>query len=361
MPAEKFGDDTAEFQNKNELNAFMNAFDFYKESNEYYVNTMINLEYKEIADKLDEKLDVLQNARNQKDFYIAYTSVSKLLLRLVKVDNAINKKTITASIFVFLSISTFIFLLSVFLFIFLSRYEKLRNESKEIGYYSDFMFQEVQKERSRISRELHDTVCQDLRAAKIETELLNLTDEKNKEKKENIVNMLSKSINDLRSICNTLLPLGNKDDKQTSAWQSFVFALENLIESKRQKTDIQYNLKIESEIVAGNLNLYKIGNIFRIIQEAFSNIEKHSQATSASLLIRNNQMNNKKSVLIFIVDDGCGMKNKTPEAMQGIQGMQGMHFGLGNMRHRASEIGADFSIISEVGDGTKIRLEVPVE
>ena len=46
------------------------------------------------------------------------------------------------------------------------------------------------------------------------------------------------------------------------------------------------------------------------------------------------------------------MKNTTPS---------GMHFGLNNMRHRASEIGADFSIISELGDGTKIRLEVPVE
>ena len=39
----------------------------------------------------------------------------------------------------------------------------------------------------------------------------------------------------------------------------------------------------------------------------------------------------------------------------------GFHFGLNNMAQRASELGADFSIISEFGDGTKIRLEVPVE
>ena len=342
----------AEYQNTTELNAFITDFELYKESDEFYVNTMINLEYQEIVDKIDEQLLALKSAENQTEFFDCYTNTSKLLMRLVKVDSSINKKTIIASIFVFLSIFAFIFLLSLFLFIFLSKYEKLRNESKEIGYYSDFMFREVQDERRRISRELHDTVCQDLRAAKIETELMNLTEEKNKEKKEAVVEMLSKSINDLRSICNTLSPLGNKTDNQTSVWETFVLSLENLIESKKQKTEIQYNVKIEPGIDAGNLNLYKFGNIFRIIQEAFSNIEKHSQATSASLLIRNNELNNKKSILIFIVDDGCGMKNTTPS---------GMHFGLNNMRHRASEIGADFSIISELGDGTKIRLEVPVE
>ena len=342
----------ADYQNTEELNTFISDFDLYKDSNEFYVNTMINLEYQEIVDQIDEQLLALKSAENQEVFFDCYTKTSKLLLRLVNVDNSINKKTIIAAIFVFLSIFTFIFLLSLFLFLFLSKYEKLRNESKEIGYYSDFMFREVQNERRRISRELHDTVCQDLRAAKIEAELMNLTEEKNKEKKEAVVEMLSKSINDLRSICNTLSPLGNKNENQTSVWESFVFSLENLIESKKQKTEIQYNIKIESDIDAGNLNLYKFGNIFRIIQEAFSNIEKHSQASSASLLIRNNQLNNKKSILIFIVDDGCGIKNTKPA---------GMHFGLNNMRNRAAEIGADFSIISEVGDGTKIRLEVPVE
>ena len=193
-----------------------------------------------------------------------------------------------------------------------------------------------------------------MRAAKLEAELMNINDEENQKIKKTIISMLSKSIKDLRSLCNTLSPVGNLDEKQMSVWQSFIASLENLIENKAQKTGIVFNVKIDPLIDAGNLNLYKSGNIFRIIQEAFSNIEKHSKAKNASILIRNNESHGKKTILFFIVDDGVGMPEK-------IYSASGFHFGLKNMSQRASELGADFSIMSEIDDGTKIRLEVPVE
>lgn len=221
------------------------------------------------------------------------------------------------------------------------------------------MFQGIQNERKRISRELHDSVCQDLRAVKLETELMNLSGEENQKIKETVISMISKSIEDLRSICNTLSPMGSKNDKQTSVWQSFISSLDNLIENKLEKTDISFHVKIETLIDVGNLNLYKVGNIFRIIQEALSNIEKHSKAKNASILIRNNELNGKKTILLFIIDDGVGIKNVSLKDAK--INSNGFHFGLNNMAQRASELGADFSIISEFGDGTKIRLEVPVE
>ena len=352
------------YQSVSNIDSFIEDFNHYKESEEYYVNSMINQNYIDIVETIESSLQILSKADNQKDFYECYAETSKLLLRLVNADNSISKKTIISTIFVFLTLFVFLILVSIFLFIFLSKYEKLLNESREIGYYSDIMFQGIQNERRRISRELHDSVCQDLRAVKLETELMTLHEEENQKIKKTVISMISKSIEDLRSICNTLSPVGSKDDKQTSVWQSLISSLENLIENKKQKTGIVFNVKIEPLIDAGNLNLYKSGHIFRIIQEAFSNIEKHSKAKTASILIRNNELNGKKTILFFIIDDGIGMKNlSSKEARISSYGtsLGGFHFGLNNMTQRAAELGADFSIISEAGDGTKIRLEVPVE
>ncbi len=346
-------------QNISNLNSFLDDFERYKESDEYYVNTMINQNYLNNVKNFEESLYRLSKADNQTDYYNYYSESSKLLLRLAKEDNTISKKTIISAIFIFLVLFIFLIQVSIFLFIFLSKYEKLQNETREIGYYSDFMFQGIQNERKRISRELHDSVCQDLRAVKLETELMNLSGEENQKIKETVISMISKSIEDLRSICNTLSPMGSKNDKQTSVWQSFISSLDNLIENKLEKTDISFNVKIETLIDVGNLNLYKVGNIFRIIQEALSNIEKHSKAKNASILIRNNELNGKKTILLFIIDDGVGIKNVSLKDAK--INSNGFHFGLNNMAQRASELGADFSIISEFGDGTKIRLEVPVE
>lgn len=336
------------------LDSLIEDFEQYKNSDEYNVNIMINQNYTVIVEEIEASLKRLSQVDNQNDFYDCYINTSKLLMKLVNEDNYISKKTIIYTIFIFLAIFVFAILVSFFLFIFLSKYDKLQNESREIGYYSDFMFQGIQNERRRISRELHDSVCQDLRAVKLETELMNINEEENLKIKKTIISMLSKSIEDLRSLCNTLSPLSGNDDKQTSVWQSFISSLDNLIENKSKKTGIVFNVKIDSMIDAGNLNLYKSGNIFRIIQEAFSNIEKHSKAKNASILIRNNESHGKKTILFFIVDDGVGMPEK-------IYSASGFHFGLKNMSQRASELGADFSIMSEIDDGTKIRLEVPVE
>lgn len=346
-------------QNISNLNSFLDDFERYKESDEYYANKMINQNYLNNVKNFEESLYRLSKADNQTDYYNYYSESSKLLLRLAKEDNTISKKTIISAIFIFLVLFIFLIQVSIFLFIFLSKYEKLQNETREIGYYSDFMFQGIQNERKRISRELHDSVCQDLRAVKLETELMNLSGEENQKIKETVISMISKSIEDLRSICNTLSPMGSKNDKQTSVWQSFISSLDNLIENKLEKTDISFNVKIETLIDVGNLNLYKVGNIFRIIQEALSNIEKHSKAKNASILIRNNELNGKKTILLFIIDDGVGIKNVSLKDAK--INSNGFHFGLNNMAQRASELGADFSIISEFGDGTKIRLEVPVE
>ena len=74
-------------QNISNLNSFLDDFERYKESDEYYVNTMINQNYLNNVKNFEESLYRLSKADNQTDYYNYYSESSKLLLRLAKEDN----------------------------------------------------------------------------------------------------------------------------------------------------------------------------------------------------------------------------------------------------------------------------------
>jgi len=84
------------------------------------------------------------------------------------------------------------------------------------------------------------------------------------------------------------------------------------------------------------------------VQEAFSNIRKHAQASHVWLIAR------KRDSLFFLAvrDDGSGFQ---PEQIE-----LASRYGLRGMRERADGIGADFQIISRPGEGTTISLSLPV-
>ena len=132
-----------DYQSSSNLDSFIDDFDQYKYSDEYNVNIMINQNYTVIVEEIEASLKELSMVDNQKDFYDCYINTTKLLMKLVNEDNSISKRTIIYTIFIFIAIFIFSIIVSFFLFIFLSKYDKLQNETREIGYYSDFMFQGI--------------------------------------------------------------------------------------------------------------------------------------------------------------------------------------------------------------------------
>ncbi len=340
-----------------QFDEFVKAYENYKNSNESYVNVLLNQDYTDIFRETDNVLEKLKEGVSQNDNEVVMASIKKisnLLFSLTLEETEVMAKASVANLYILASALILILLLCIFVFIIITRFEKLRKESKEMGYYSDYIIEGVQKERRRISRELHDTICQDLRVARIETELLNIPegDSESRGKQTFIEETLTKSITDLREICNTLSPGLNKSQDTASVWQTFATSLYNFLELFQKRTSISCIIKMDPDLDSGNLSFYKTENIFGIIHEAFNNIEKHSKATNVSLLIRNDEHNQKKTILLFIIDNGIGFE-KVP--------LIGFHFGLENMKQRANEIGANFSITSEKDDGTKIRLEIPIE
>jgi two-component system nitrate/nitrite sensor histidine kinase NarX len=87
--------------------------------------------------------------------------------------------------------------------------------------------------------------------------------------------------------------------------------------------------------------------LIRIVQEALSNVRKHADAHTVSIL----GCQEGDEILIEVRDDGQGF---TPEGVDG-----SFHYGLLGMRERAESIGADFQITSQLGAGTVVTLRMP--
>jgi two-component system sensor histidine kinase DegS len=93
--------------------------------------------------------------------------------------------------------------------------------------------------------------------------------------------------------------------------------------------------------------------IFRIIQEAVTNIIRHAGAESASISIDFEET----SIAVHIEDDGKGFD--LDEAMRATR--EGRGLGLLSMKERAALLGGVLNIRSQPGQGTQIGLEIPVK
>jgi two-component system nitrate/nitrite sensor histidine kinase NarX len=90
-------------------------------------------------------------------------------------------------------------------------------------------------------------------------------------------------------------------------------------------------------------------HLLHIIQEALTNIRKHSDAKNVRVLVR---CSPQQLFHALIEDDGMGMASDISDAGPG------EHVGLSIMQERANRIGATLSIESEPGEGTRVELEL---
>jgi two-component system nitrate/nitrite sensor histidine kinase NarX len=89
--------------------------------------------------------------------------------------------------------------------------------------------------------------------------------------------------------------------------------------------------------------------VIRIVQEALTNIRKHSQASTVRLLLFSNE---EGRCSILVEDDGVGLPDPLPEPNP----TTGEHIGLRIMQERSEKIGGEIQFESEPGEGTLIQL-----
>ncbi|MEC4048836.1 ATP-binding protein [Flavobacterium sp. SUN046] len=193
-------------------------------------------------------------------------------------------------------------------------------------------------EQNRISKELHDGVMNKLYGVRMQLGILNKSDEEEIKNKRLIhIDALQDIEKELRTISHDL----NTDLIEGSF--DYISLLTNLILEKNEigGTNFKFNYKsnVDWETVS---SLIKIA-IYRIVQEALSNVLKYAEAQNCNVNI---SIDKKGNIRLIIKDDGKGF-----DLNNNILGI-----GLKNMKERATNLNASFQINSSIEKGTKIKI-----
>ena len=218
-------------------------------------------------------------------------------------------------------------------FVFLILYLVTYRRRKENLIYTAQVIKTQEAERERISNELHDTVCQDLRVLQFQL------------KDEESVNLCKKIAVDVRNSCYALTP--------TDLNEGLFEALFSLCEVLKKQSGLEIILCIQDEVKNNqdfkSFPKEKNLNIYRIVQEILSNAIKHSGAEKISLLVRTFDEKNFK---IIISDGGKGFDLKRALKTKN-------HFGLKNIQTRVKSLGGQVNFFTEKGEGTQVSVTVP--
>lgn len=208
-----------------------------------------------------------------------------------------------------------------------------------------------EEEKSKISREIHDTVVQDLRAIRIEAEAIQTEDMNQKNR---VVEDITKCIIKMRNICYDLSPAELADAmRKDDDGIDLISIIETLCKQFTTKTNIDSSIQIDKSKTYPEFDKTTCLNVVRVFQEILNNINKHSYATKVTVLIKPPAEN---YLTIFVIDDGVGCKIESlnPKNLKN-------HFGIRNMRERITSIGGSVDFFSSPDEGMKVVLKIKTE
>ena len=225
--------------------------------------------------------------------------------------------------------------------------EALRESETQLRHLSTQLLTAQETERKRISRELHDELGQALTVMKLHINFIekNLSERQTGLRKEceKAVEYIDQVIENVRRLSRDLSPIILEDFGLSAAirWLVSNFAKRYTIKVALDMVDIDALIPRDSHT-----------SVYRIIQEALTNIGKHSQALNVSLTVREDT----GVVWFYIEDDGKGF-----DAIAAVTNeLDEKGLGLATMRGRARMLGGTLLIRAKEGKGTRISLSVPV-
>ena len=215
----------------------------------------------------------------------------------------------------------------------------------EMQDYVTLVTRAIEEERKRVARELHDDTAQALVALGRNLDALILDEDQNPEARqraEEIRSLADSILRNVRRFSRDLRP-SLLDDL------GLVPAVEWLTEDLSQQTGVSAQLDVLglSRRMEPDVEL----SLFRIAQEALSNVRRHSHATQVTVRLSFAD----KRVRLVVKDNGLGfVPNERPADLSSARGL-----GLRGMRERAELIGGAFAVASSPGKGTTIEVNAP--
>lgn len=205
------------------------------------------------------------------------------------------------------------------------------------------IIQAQEEERKRVAREIHDGPAQSMANLVLRTEVVQQILKEDKDQAINelddLKDIVRSSVKDIRKIIYDLRPMSLDD-------LGLVPTLRKYIDDFTTETGIMVELMIRGE-ERTLPSSYEI-TIFRLVQEALTNMRKHSDANSGRVQIEFT----RNDIKILIIDDGRGFDQNDDFENS---------YGIISMKERCKLLQGDFKISSEPGKGTRISIVLPLD
>jgi len=195
-------------------------------------------------------------------------------------------------------------------------------------------------ERRRWARELHDETLQDLASLKLKLAAARRSDDLAAVRAvlDDVSEQLTIGIQSLRHLIGELRPAVLDDAGLRPALESLI--------SRSARPDLTLTAEIELDGVAERLPREIEETVYRVVQEALTNIAKHAEATAASVTVRRRD----GIVELIVADDGVGID--LGETTSG--------YGLLGMNERIDLVGGTLEIRPAAGGGTTVTATIPI-
>ena len=225
--------------------------------------------------------------------------------------------------------------------------EALKESEKQLRHLSSQLLTAQETERKRISRELHDELGQSMTVMKLRLAFIekNLPEHQAALKQEcnDGIRYVDQVIENIRRLSRDLSPTLLDDFGLSAALRRSInnFAKSYTIRVTLNMIDVDSLLPKNSHVV-----------VYRTVQEALTNIGKHSQAKNVSIDIRQDD----GEILFCIGDDGIGFD----EEAIATRSPEERGLGLATMKGRAQMVGGILAIKTKERKGTLITLSIPI-
>jgi signal transduction histidine kinase len=220
-------------------------------------------------------------------------------------------------------------------------HDELRERELRIAELSAHLLSAQEDERKRISRELHDATGQQLMVIRLYLGMLENSAGNVVELRSKIsetVTVVDQTIEGIRRIIAKLSPLMLEE-------LGLIAAIRKEAKDFTKRTGIRTRVAISDSV--GRLSNQTETAVYRVVQEALHNVEKHSKAATVTV-----QMARQDSTISLVIqDDGVGI-TQAPVA--------GRNFGLAGMQERVAMLGGSAKVASAKSKGTRIEVKVPV-
>lgn len=204
-----------------------------------------------------------------------------------------------------------------------------------------------EEERQRVARDIHDGPAQLMSNVVLKAEIcermIDIDLDKARDELKNLKKVVRESLQDVRKIIYDLRPMSLDDLGLIPTLQRYVLTYQE-----------EYGVSVSFDVVGAQPDLKSVISltVFRIVQEALSNISKHAKADNVVIHLEFAQKNLK----LYIYDDGLGFDTaKLNERHEDISS----GFGLVSMRERVELLDGEMNISSEPGKGTRINIMIP--